>query len=59
LPAAFWAIAWGSVAIGILALTLVVYYKSLVGAKPSSQLAVNFDDLLSEHAIGVSGQTQK
>jgi hypothetical protein len=50
LPATFWALAWGAVAVGILACTLMVYYKSLVGSKPSVQLA-NYDDLLNDHSL--------
>jgi hypothetical protein len=58
-PAVFWAVAWGVVAVGILAYTLVIYYKSLVGRKASTQLGVNFDDLITEHALGASSSTSK
>lgn len=59
LPAAFWAIAWGGAALGILGYTLVIYYKSLVGPRTSTQLAVDYDDLMTEHALEASGPTSK
>jgi hypothetical protein len=59
LPAAFWAIAWGALAVGILAFTLVIYYKSLVGQKASTQLAVNYDGLLTADALEASHSTHK
>jgi len=59
LPAVFWALAWGGAALGILAYTLVVYYKSLVGQGQSTQLPVKYDDLMTEHAFEASGPTSK
>jgi hypothetical protein len=59
LPAVFWAIAWGAVAVAILAFTLVIYYKTLVGPKASTQPEVNYNDLLTGQALGVSGSAQK
>ena len=59
LPAVFWALAWGGVAVGILGYTLVIYYKSLVGPRPSTQLAVNYTDLMTEHALEASSPGPK
>jgi hypothetical protein len=59
LPATFWALAWGGAAVGILAYTLMIYYKSLVGSKPSTQLAVNYPDLLNDHTFEASSHTSK
>jgi hypothetical protein len=58
-PATFWALAWGATAVAILAFTLVIYYKSLVGPKASSQAAANFDALIAEQSIGMSSSAPK
>jgi len=59
LPAPFWAVAWGAMALAILGWALFIYYKSLVGSRASKQPAVNFDDLIAEQAIGVSSSSPK
>jgi hypothetical protein len=58
-PATFWAIAWGATAVAILAFTLVIYYKSLVAPKASTQPGVNFDSLIAEQSIGMSSSAPK
>jgi len=37
----------------------MIYYKSLVGSKRSTELAVNFPDLLTEQVLEAPSHTSK